>query len=419
MIIFLIIVILICVIVAGFFSGAETAFVSTDKPLLQAEAQKGNKKAKVAEKLLADPAQLLTITLVGTNIAIVTATTLATVVVSDYFPESFQSIITTVIMTPLILVFGELLPKSLGRGNSHSYTLFSALILKIVQKIFAPVISFISFLSNSLLRIFGIKNQNMVLSVTREEVQALADISAEEGIIGDAEHKMIRRVFEMNQTTLDSVMEPLVNIVSVPATSSVYSVIELAEKFPYSHFPVFEEKNDNIIGTVHIVEVLDSATGDPVKDKSKPLGALIDKTIPFVPESRPVGNMLRELQKARTKLVFAIDEYGGVTGMITTRDLAEEIVGELAMESPEHKLFFVRHRKGIDCDGKIDIDYIGEQLGIKFDKDGYDTIAGLILKLAGKVPVPGEIFVYENIPLQVLRSDKKRIKKVRIGKAVL
>jgi len=164
---------------------------------------------------------------------------------------------------------------------------------------------------------------------------------------------------------------------------------------------------------------LDSATGDPVKDKSKPLGALIDKTIPFVPESRPVGNMLRELQKARTKLVFAIDEYGGVTGMITTRDLAEEIVGELAMESPEHKLFFVRHRKGIDCDGKIDIDYIGEQLGIKFDKDGYDTIAGLILKLAGKVPVPGEIFVYENIPLQVLRSDKKRIKKVRIGKAVL
>jgi len=419
MLIFLIIVILICVIVSGFFSGAETAFVSIDKPLLHAEAQKGNLKAKIAEKLLAYPAQLLTTTLIGTNVAIVIATTLATVVVSDFVPENFQTIVTTVIMTPLMLVFGELLPKSIGRGNAHGYTLFSAIILKIVQKIFSPVIYFILFLSNSLLRVFGIKNQTMALSVTREEVQALADISAEEGIIGDAEHKMIHRVFEMNRTTLASVMEPLVDIISVPATSSVYSVIELAEKFHYSHFPVYEEKNDNIIGTVHIVDILSAATGDPEKDKNKQLGSLIDKTVPFVPESRPVGNLLGELRNSQTKLVFAIDEYGGVTGMITTRDLAEEIVGELAVESEDQKLVFVRHRNGIDCDGKTDVDYIGEQLGIKFDKDGYDTIAGLILKIAGRVPAPGETFNYENISLKILRSDKKRIKKVRIGKAVL
>ena len=419
MLIILIIIILICVIISGFFSGAETAFISTDKPLLQAEAQKGNINAKIAAKLLANPAKLLTITLVGTNVAMVTSTTLAAIVLSDYVPENFQAIVTTLIMTPVLLIFGELLPKSIGRGKAHECTLFSALTLKIVQNIFSPVIFFISFLSNSLLRIFGIKNQNLALSVTREEVQALADISVEEGIIGEAEHKMIRRVFELNQTILASVMQPLVDIISLPSTATIYSVFQAAEEHQFSHIPIYEEKNDNIIGIVHIAEILDAADGDANKDKQTPLGNLIDKSVPFIPETKLVGKMLRELQAKGIRLVFAIDEYGGVTGMMTVRDLAEEIVGELAIESSEQKLFFVKHRDGIDCEGKVDIDYIGEQLGIKFDKDGYDTIAGLILKIAGHVPVPGELFIYENISLKILRSDKKRIKMVRIGKAII
>ena len=418
MLIFLIIIILICVIISGFFSGAETAFVSTDKPLLQAEAQKGNLKAKVAEKLLANPAELLTITLVGTNVAMVTSTTLAAIVLSDYVPENFQAVVTTLIMTPLILIFGELLPKSIGRGKAHGYTLFSALTLKIVQNIFSPVIFFISFLSNSLLSVFGIKNQTLALSVTREEVQALADISVEEGVIGEAEHKMIRRVFELNQTTLASVMQPLVDIISLPSTATIYSVLQASEKYQFSHIPIYEKKNDNIIGIVHLAEILEAASGNANKDKQTPLGNLIDKSVPFVPETKLVGKMLRELQVKAIRLVFAIDEYGGVTGMMTVRDLAEEIVGELAVESSEQKLFFVKHRNGIDCEGKIDVDYIGEQLGIKFDKNGYDTIAGLILKLAGHVPASGEIFIYENISLKILKSDKKRIIRIRISSNV-
>jgi len=395
MIIFLIIIILICVLIAGFFSGAETAFVSSDKPLLQTEAQKGNFRAKVAEKLLADPTKLLTITLVGTNVAIVSATTLTTIVLSDFVPESFQTIVTTLIMTPLILIFGELLPKSIGRGEAHNYTLFSALTLKTVQNLFSPIIFFISFLSNSLLRFFGIKNQTLALSVTREEVQALADISVEEGVIGKAEHKMIRRVFELNQTTLNSVMQPLVDIISLPSTSTIYSVLQAVDENQFSHIPIYEEKNDNIIGIVHLTEILDVATGEANKDKQKSLGNLIDKSVPFVPETKLVGKMLRELQAKETKLVFAIDEYGGVTGMMTVRNLAEEIVGELAVESSQQKLFFIKHRNGIDCEGKIDIDYIGEQLEIKFDKDGYDTIAGLILKIAGRVKLTmGEYILF-------------------------
>jgi magnesium and cobalt transporter len=145
------------------------------------------------------------------------------------------------------------------------------------------------------------------------------------------------------------------------------------------------------------------------------LANFVDKSIPFMPETKLIGSALKELRENNSEIIFVIDEYGGVTGMVTIHDIAEEIAGEFASDADDDKPFIAFHKKGVDCEGRFDIDDLGELFNVKFDKDGYETIAGLILKLAGKVPARGESFYYKNLKFTVLRSDNKRIYRVRVS----
>lgn len=410
----LILAIAIFVLTGGFCSGSETAFVSVDHLLLENKVQQGNIRAKRALQLLENPSKLLSSTLVGTNISYVIATSLATVISGKYAPEHMQSLITTLVMTPLILVFAELVPKSIGRGNSLFFTLNAAHLLFVIQKFLTPVIVVTSAISNGILKFFGIKELKQKVSVTREELQILTDISAEDGLIGKAEHTMIQRVFELNKSTLSSVMIPLVELQCVTLQSSIIDLLECAENTQHLYYPVFEERPDNIIGLVSIIEVLCAAADTEHHTLDEPLGNLVNRTVPFIPETRPAGSLFREFQSKHVPVVFAVDEYGGVTGMVTIQNLAEEIVGELAVEHPEKKPWVIEHAGGIDCEGRVDVDVLAEKMGVAFDKKGYETVAGLILKLAGRVPAPNESFSYKGLHLTVIKATRKRIIRVRI-----
>ena len=413
----LIVVIVICILVGGFCSGAETAFVSADPLLLENKAEQGNTRARAALNLLEKPSKLLSTTLVGTNLSLVTATSLATVVAGNYLPENMQSLITTVIMTPVILIFAELVPKSIGRGNSQFYTLTAAPSLVVIQNFLTPVITVVSALSTGALRLFGIREQKQKVSVTQEEVQILTDISVEDGLIGENEHTMIRRVFELNKTTLSSVMVPLVDLQCVPVESTINEALAYAEESHHLFFPVYEDRADNIIGLVSIVDMLYAAADLQQTKLDEPLGNLVNRSVPFIPETRPAGSMFREFQSKIFPVVFVVDEYGGVTGMITIQDLAEEIVGDLALEHPEDKPWLIEHAGGIDCEGRVDVDVLSETLGVSFDKEGYETVAGLILKLAGRIPTNNESFQYKDLCFTVIKATPKRIIRVRITKS--
>lgn len=406
-----------CIIIGGFFSGAETAFVSTDKPLLHSLAQKRNKPAALAEKILNEPARMLATTLIGTNLFYVGATTLATLIVTHFAPAEWRSIITTLIMTPLILIFAELVPKSIGRSRSQSYTLAAAPVIFIAQKIFNPLVATISFLSSGALRLIGVKESKNKFSVTREEVRTLAEISAEHGVIGKTEKKMINRVFELNTTKLAAAIVPLVNLITISADASIDEALDTAQNSGYYKLPVYEENNSNIIGVVFAHELLDAILNSKEKSDKLKLANFVDKSVPFMPETKLIGDALKELRETNSEIIFVIDEYGGVTGMVTMHDIAEEIAGELAADADDDKPFILIHKKGIDCDGAYDVDELEDLLNIKFDKDGYETIAGLVLNLAGKVPSRGETFSYKNIKITVLRSDRKKIYRVRLSRA--
>lgn len=411
MIVFLIILVVVCVLAAGFFAGAETAVVSVDKPLLSSLAEKGNTSAKYAAHLLSSPSRLMSTLLIAQNIAQICATSIATIIMAQFIESHAETLVTTVVMTPIIVLFAEMVPKSIGRGNSQSYTLISAHVLHYSEKTIGIFVTAMSLISKSLLRIFGIKEAVGDVTVTREEVSALADISMEQGVIGAAEHRMIRRVFDLNRTRLASVMVPLIEFDTVAEETTIADALIVASKHDYARLPVYAERTDNIIGLVRVVDLIEAAY---TQEKTAPLGNLIDRTVPFMPETKLVAEMLRELRRDRTPVLFVVDEYGGVSGMITVHDLAEEIVGELAAERPEERSFIVTHRGGIECEGRTDVDVLGEKLGVEFDKDGYDTIAGLILMLAGHIPAAGETYTYKNLKLTVLRSDIKRIIRVRI-----
>jgi CBS domain containing-hemolysin-like protein len=410
--------VVVCVLLVGFFAGSETAYVSVSKPLLHTRAQSGDRRARIAQRLLEDPARLLTATLVGTNVMHVSAVSLAAVVIAAWTPTQLHSLVTTLIMTPTILIFAELLPKSLGRGNAMPFTLHVARPLLLAQQTMAPLVNAVAWLSRATLRLVGITERPQTISVTREEVQTLAAMSVEQGVIGKPEYAMMQRVFELNERTLASAMVPLVELVCLPLTSSVQDALAVAAQQPHTHFPVYEGRLDNIVGVVHVVDLLAAAaqTLDGT-DALAGIGTVVDRSAPFMPESKPVGQMLHELQTQRVPLVLVVDEYGGVTGMITVRDLIGEIVGVLAADRDETKPHMIEHKGTLECDGRLDIDQVSERFGVTFDKDGYDTVAGLILKLAGRIPVVGETFTYASITLTVTRATRKRISRVIIARA--
>jgi len=278
-----------------------------------------------------------------------------------------------------------------------------------------PFVEIISFLASGALRLFGITDSHNKYSVTREEVRTLAEISAEHGLIGDLEKKMINRVFELNKTTLASAMVPLVNLISIPINSTIDEAIDTAQTSGYFKLPVYEEQNHNIVGIVNAIDLLDASLSIKNGYTETKLANLVDRTVPFMPETKLIGTAIKELRDEEAETIFVIDEYGGVTGMITMHDITEEIAGELTTDKDDDKPFMVIHKKGIDCEGRVEVDKLEEIIDVKFDKIGYETIAGLVLKLAGRVPTRGETFEYKGIIITVLRADKKRIIRVRLA----
>lgn len=409
----LILAVLACVLAGGFFSGSETAFVSVDKPLLQAQSQRGDRRARTAHALLATPARLLATTLVGTNICYVTATSLATVLFARHLPRHLHSAVTTAVMVPLILIFAELLPKSIGRGNAQRFTLWAARPLAAAQLVMLPVVTAVSSISIGLLRLFGIKDNPHTISVSREEVQALADISAEHGVIGPTEHRMIKRVFDLNHTPLSAAMVPLVELECLPASTPLQEAVQRAAQTGRALFPIYEDRPTNITGLVRLTDLLDALAS---QSSATTLDKIADRSVPFVPETKTAGAMLRDLQEHPAPVVFVIDEYGGVTGMITIENLVEEVAGELATDTAQERAMLTAHRGVLEADGRVDVDVIGERFGVTFDKDGYETIAGLVLKLAGRVPMPGESVRTHGLLITVIRATRKRIARVAISR---
>jgi len=322
-----------CLLLEGFFSGSETAIISADKAQLRAAARRGNKRAALAQKLLERSEALLSTTLVGTNLAVVAGTSLATLVVARYVSQDWKSTATTIIMSPLILIFGEIVPKSIARASAYTITLRAARPLRVAQRLMHPVVALVGRLVETTLALFGSRPTGGSPYVTREELIALAELGEEHGLLVPDERRMIQSVLALRDRPASTVMVPLAEMEALAVSTTVADLEGAAARTGFSRFPVYEGRADNIVGIVSVVDVLRADLPDD--PAATPIASFVHREATYVPKTKSVGELLRELRYSPTPMAIIVDEHGGPVGLATVEDLVEEIIGRIRDERHE------------------------------------------------------------------------------------
>ncbi|MBD3184441.1 DUF21 domain-containing protein [Candidatus Poribacteria bacterium] len=392
----------------AFFSGSETAVISTNKMRIKVMADQGNNKAKLTLRLLSRPERVLGTTLVGTNISVATSTTLAAIVVASFFQSgnsaNIESTINTIIMTPLILIFGEIIPKSICRARANSISLVISPLLRWSSIILYPAVTAITKISTYFALLFSKKNRQKGSSVT-EELRLLARLSEKEGLIRPHQRKMIDSVFDLERQTVAGAMVPLVDVVSVEKDIGLEDFYNIVAETKFSRFPVYDDRVDNIIGIINAMDVLYASY------QMESISQFIHEDVTYLPETKHITTSLQELQKSHHPMGIVVDEYGGVTGVVTIEDLVGEIVGEIRDERDQEQESF--NDKTLECDGRISVDEVNERLEVEIPREGYETIAGFVIKQMDKIPKVGEEMRWKNLRIVVLQADERSISRVK------
>lgn len=414
---------IIFVVLSAFYSGSETATVSLDRLKVYQLAEQGDKRARIIKKLVDTPEKTLGMTLVGTNIANVLASQMGLLFVIAVLQMSSitqmiiaklktnEQAVATLISTALILLFGELLPKTIFRGKANALALRYAVPLKISNIILRPLVNAITYLTNFLVQIGERKATPASPETHRDELRLLASMGEQSGGILVDQRRMIHGILNLHNRTVEQVMVPLVDIVAVEKDTDVGTFLEVASEAGFSRIPVYEGQVNNIIGIVHLLDVIYA------NDNSQKFDSFIRRDLQFVPASKPTNVLLNEVQQSHHTMVFVVDEYGGIVGLSTVEDLLEEIVGELSDERDqrdEPEILYMISPRLLECDGRTEIGVLSDQYGVPIPLGDYETIAGYILDRTGSIPKPGDKIETEDLAITISDADSRRIRKVRI-----
>ncbi|MCK4636287.1 MAG: HlyC/CorC family transporter [Methanomicrobia archaeon] len=394
---------------SALFSSAETAFTHIDLLKVKYLVSTGNKRAKTLEKLKNDPERTLTTILIGNNLVNISASSIATSLAIDFFGSKGIGVAVGV-MTFLILVFGEITPKSYAIRKAESLALFVAPLFDFLSKIFYPI----NIAFNGISNLFLGKNVKNTPTFTEDEIKTLIDVGEEEGMIAEDEKEMITSIFEFGDTRIKEVMIPRVDMICAEAEETLKEVLNKAIKAGCSRLPVYKDTVDNIVGILYVKDLLKY-----LKDGNFNVSAdKIKREAYFIPETKRADDLLREMQKKRVHMAIVISEYGGVMGLVTLEDLLEEIVGEIFDEYDVAEDEIVRiDENTVIVDARLAIDELNEKMSLKLPNESFDTLAGFMMEYLDKVPEEGEEVEYENDKFIIEKMDEKKISKVRIIKS--
>ena len=400
---------LICVVVEGFFSGSEIAFVSANRAALRQRASSGDRSAQMCESLLERPETLLATTLLGTNVAVTTfSVTVTLYLVSAGLGSS--ELLAVGLVTPMTLILGEVVPKTFCQ--QHADTLITKLVypLRLFTLLLRPVVWFVSGVASLITRAVGGDRRRAF--ITRDELALL--IEAEPGDaseITEHEREMIANVFELTEATVEDVMVPLSEVTALPEEcTAAEAALEVADK-QHSRMPVYRDRVDNVVGVLHAFDLLQVGA----KGRDRPISELASDPV-FVPESKPAVDLLVELQGTGKQLAVVVDEYGGATGIVTVEDLLEVVVGEIEDEHDVEPSTIVAERPGVwRIHGKTDVERVNDELGISLpESDEYESIAGLMLEHFKRIPEAGESIVIAGVTLRVVSASDRAIEEIQL-----
>jgi len=395
-------------LLSAFFSSAETAYSSVNKIRLRNFADEGRRGSKRALAIAENFDKALSTILIGNNIVNIAAASISAAVATEIFGGNAGLVISTVFMTILVLIFGEILPKSLAKEHAESYSLMIATVLYVLIKLLAPLNFFFVKLKVWVSSLFA-KNSTMP-SVTEEELKVMLDISEEEGVIDKEERDLIHRSMDFDDTLAGEVLTPRIDIVAIDIDQSVEEMKEIFFEERFSRIPVYQDSIDNIIGILTEKEFFTHL----IKYQTVDIKELIREPL-FVVESMKISTLLPKLQKEKVHMAIVLDEFGGTSGIVTLEDVLEEIVGEIWDEQDEK--FSTMQRisdSNYRFDAQFQLDDFFDLMEAATPESSYHTIGGWVIENLGTVPSNGDSFYYENLKIIVEQVEERRVRKILV-----
>ena len=395
---------------SGFFSASETSLMSLSKIRIRYMEEEGVKGAKLVSSLIEKSSDLLSSILVGNNVVNIAATSVSTSLFISIFGDGGVAIATAV-MTVLVLIFGEITPKTIAANSPEKIAVIVSKPISIIMKITKPIVWVFNLLTGIIFKIMGIENDGVKPFITEEELKAMVNVSHEEGVLEIEEREIINNVFQFGDMQAKEAMIQRLDMVAVNIEDSYDEIIELFKSEKLSRLPVYQESIDDIVGILNIKDIIflsdEEIENFDIKDYVREAF--------FTYEFKKITQLLEEMKKEKSQMAIVVDEYGGTAGLLTIEDLVEVIVGDIDDEYDEEEEEIVKVSDNeYLVEGSTKISDVNEQIGINFESDEFDSIGGFIIGYLKRIPEENELIEVGNVKFSVESIDKNRINKIRI-----
>lgn len=403
------IILLILLGLSAFFSSAETALTTVNKIRIRSLAEDGNKRAKTVLKITDDSGKMLSAILIGNNIVNLSAASLTTSLAYSFGGSMVA--IASGILTVLILLFGEITPKTMATIHAEKMALIYAPIISIFMKVMTPVIFIINGLSIGVLFLLRVDPNAKNDLMTETELRTIVDVSHEDGVIESDEREMIYNVFDLGDAKAKDVMVPRVHVTFADVNSTYEELLDIFREDKFTRLPIFEDTTDNVVGTINMKDLLlyDNTKEFNIRD--------ILREAYFTYEYKSISELLVEMRQASFNIAIVLDEYGETAGLITLEDILEEIVGEIHDEYDENEEDFIQEISDREyiVEGSINLDDLNDRLELNLSSEEYDSLGGFIIEYLDRLPEKGDsITTEEGIRMVVETLDKNRIESVHL-----
>ena len=410
--------IFIFLVFSAFFSSSEAAFLSLQKTRLSYLISSKKPGAKRVAAMIANTERLLSTILLGNNLVNVAFTAIITTLVANLIGEGPKSvIIATITGTIILLIFGEIIPKSIAVKKSESIAFLYARTLKLFEFCMYPAVILLQWLTTKTQGFYE-REYTPDETITEREILSMIDIGEAEGTVDPSEAEMLENVFKFTDRQVREVMTPRTEIISVGRGITLNEFLQIYTEHPHTRFPVHKESRDDIVGIISAKDVLRMLATKGITETDSTTDILRDAY--FVPETKTTGELFEELRENGHQVAICLDEHGGLAGIVTIKGLTEEVVGRVGEEgeSPEEEYFNIRPNV-YKIDGGMDIQEANDEMSLNLPKGEYETIAGFVLSNLGKIPETGEQFQYENLLFKIDKMDNFRIDSILIRKKLI
>ena len=408
-----VVVLIVCFIFSTFFAAAEIAYMTLPRHRVNILLEKGVKRAKLVEKLVARTDRLLFDVLLGTNITTILATSVATVLAVRLWDESRGVVISTIGITVLMLVFGEAAPKTIAATYNERLALFFAPLLNFFSFIFRPVTLVLGSIVTFIGKVAGADKQKH--HVSEEDIRSMLEEGSEEGDVEKQEAEMIHNIFDFTDRPVSEIFLPRLEIVGVEKGATVSQYLDIFKEHPVSRMPIYEESMDNILGFIANKDVLLGFAKETLND-----GTLVERLLRpvyFIPETKKVGHLFHEMLEKKYQFCVVVDEYGGTAGIVSFSMIIQEIVGPLGDEHiRDDEEVQTLTPDTYQIDAGMNVSELNEATGLDIPEgDGYETVAGFLLDYLGNIPTQGQIVNYKNLRIVITKMKGMKIEEVIIS----